>query len=310
MRFWRALGDAIARMPAVKYILDYHQHIGVHLWVPDFFLPLAKRMFPKNSRIVIRSYMAEPEKYKQDQFSRIFSTHKHTNLAYHMTDHAFNILCNKQIADNNLKNCLTLDLSDVKTDHFSLPDKYVVIPPNYTSPVRKLKGNIFNQIKDYVTSKGYAVVVLGNEQMVASKNDVVVASAEVECDYTNTIDLRNKTTLLEAAQIMKGAKFVVGLDNGLLHLAASTGNVPLVYGFTSVLPETRLPYRNGILGDNCYVVALTEKELACIGCQSNMVFTFAKGEKRNDFRECFYSDALCLDMLGFEKYKEQIDKLI
>ena len=76
------------------------------------------------------------------------------------------------------------------------------------------------------------------------------------------IDLRGRLTLHQVAGLIAGARCFLGSDSGLLHVAACTAT-PIVGVFTCARPERRLPYRNGILGGDCFPVV---PALACVGC--------------------------------------------
>jgi ADP-heptose:LPS heptosyltransferase len=115
--------------------------------------------------------------------------------------------------------------------------------------------------------------------------------------------IREKTTLIEAGNIIAGAQVICGLDNGLLHLAGCT-DTPIVAAYTTVRPEHRLPYRHGSLGSGCYVVE-PDEDLACRFCQSNMDFEFT-----HDFRDCFYKDFKCTKQITADKFIRKLDELL
>lgn len=299
------MGDQLARLPAIKYTHENHPHLFQHVWLPSYFLPLAERMLPKSPRIILRDYTQIQKKYNKNFQARAFSVHKYTNLASHMTDHAFAVLCYTQVDDKH-KNYLNLPVDDIDISRFNLPEKYVVIPPCFTSKTRILLGKYINEIVDYLKTKGYTTVFLGNKATSTGGPHTIVANYDPELKIENGIDLIGATSLLETAKIIKGAKCIVGLDNGLLHLAASVDqDLPIVYGFTTVKPEHRLPYRRDVKGHACYVVTLDSKCLSCIGCQSNMTFTY-----NHSFTSCFYSDYDCLIKLNSSYYINQLEKIL
>ena len=80
-----------------------------------------------------------------------------------------------------------------------------------------------------------------------------------------------------------------------------------IWGFTTVLPEHRLPYKDGVQGKDCLVVIPNEKELACIGCQSKMNFA----PTTHNFTECFYgeNDYKCIDLMSSDKWIDQLQKM-
>jgi len=221
-----------------------------------------------------------------------------------MTEHAFNVICNTGAKPVDM-NYLTVKTNGISVKRFNLPEKYVVMTTAYTAKVRQFLPKHINSVSQYIKSKGYEVVFLGKkETKTGACLDTINGEFDADIDFNIGIDLNDKTTLLESLLIIKGAKTIVGLDNGLLHLAGTT-DIPIVGGFTTVNPEHRMPYRDGIMGKNYYPVVLDNTELACSHCQSNFNFTF-----RFDFRKCYHDDFKCLEMLNADKYIAELDKIL
>ena len=277
----------------------------MHIWVPTYFYPIAERMLPKDKqRIILRDYTLLKKKFNAALQARAFSVHKYTNLAAHMTEHAFEVINYTQVEDK-FKNYLTFNVDDVDVSKFNLPKKYVVIPPNFTSKTRVFLGQHINKIVDHCKSLGYEVVFLGNSKTETGVKSVILSDIDPETDLSKGINLINQTTILEVAKILKESSLVIGLDNGLLHLAACFDTTKIIYGFTSVLPEHRLPYRKNIKGWNVWPVVVNSKELECIGCQSNCTYTYS-----HTFTKCYYDDYKCLFMLSADKYIEKINEAL
>lgn len=303
--FSSGIGDQIASLPTIPFILNNHHQVYITLWIPTFFKTLARKSLPKSDRLIIRDY-SEKEHIKKGIPVKKFEGIPYTNLARHMTIHAFDILCNTQPEDVNYYNYLPIDTKGIYVNRFNLPERYVVIPTGYTAPVREFRPEIVNNIIDYVISKGYTPIFLGKE---VTKEDsgaelFIKGTFNEKIQFDKGINLINKTDMLEMVKIIKGARCIVGLDNGLLHIAATT-EIPIVGGFSSVNPSHRLPYRHGIMGWNYYPISLTNEELKCSQCQSNMVFTF-----NHDFRYCFYKDYKCLELLTSDKYIVELEKIL
>jgi len=70
--------------------------------------------------------------------------------------------------------------------------------------------------------------------------------------------------ILAQARLIASCACFIGSDSSLLHVAAATPT-PIVGVFTSVHPEMRMPYRNGILGYMCKAV---QPDMPCVGCLS------------------------------------------
>jgi ADP-heptose:LPS heptosyltransferase len=299
------IGDCIAALPTILFVLNNHPQVYITLWVPTFFKTIARKSLPQSERLMVRDY-SEKEHIKEGVPVKKFSGIPYTNLSRHMTIHAFDILVNTQPEDHNDYNYLPIDTKGVYLKRFNLPEKYIIICTGYTAKVREFKPEVVNPIIDYVIEKGYTPVFLGKE---VTKED---SGAElfIKGNFNDTIsfhkgiNLINQTDMLEMVKIIKGAKCIVGLDNGLLHIAATT-EIPIVAGFSSVKSYHRSPFRRGIAGWNFYPVELYTSELICTHCQSNMVYTY-----KQDFRECFYGDYKCLSMLTADRYIRKMEKII
>lgn len=73
----------------------------------------------------------------------------------------------------------------------------------------------------------------------------------------------HSTDILMQARLIAGCAAFVGSDSGIMHIAGAT-DVPLVGVFTCARPETRLPWRHGVLGWGCTAIL---PDLDCVGCQ-------------------------------------------
>jgi ADP-heptose:LPS heptosyltransferase len=298
------IGDFIAQLPTIKYILDNFSENYYHIWVHDYAKQLTEHFFGKYDNVFIKGMSESKKKYKNELAARSPYAHLISNLSAHMTEHAFLTLVGRTVDDNNLKNYLILDPIDVS--HFNLPEKYVVVTTGFTSQSREWRGQSVNETVDYIISKGYTPVFLGKSYTQAYFNTGITGN--FKADYTKGINLIDKTNLFEAASIMNDAACTVGLDNGLLHLCCLNPEAKVVYGFSTVLPEHRLPYRHGVKGYKCYVVDVSEDELECTGCQSKMNFA----PTDHSFTGCFYKQEQfkCLDLLTSNKWIEQLEKIL
>lgn len=300
------LGDNICAMPVVKYLIDTTPNMRGHFWFPDYFYDVAKNMLPN----------ADINKFSDSEllYNNKFSGRKayyvaFNNLASHMVDHAFFVLANKQVEITE-KNYLPLNLNEIDISKYSLPEKYVVLTVGYTAKVREMKSSIVNKLVSYIKERGYSVLFLGSRTAnVGASAEPVLGKFSENIEYSRGKDLIGLTTLLEAGKIIAGAKCLIGLDNGLMHLAGCT-ETPIVGGFTTVEPKLRFPYRHNELAWKCYPVVPTEK-LKCRFCQSNWKFVFD-----HDFRECFYkkkkldNEIQCTKLLTADLYIEQLEKLL
>lgn len=293
------LGDAIARLPAIKYINDKHPHITPIFWVHDYLEEFIKHVF-QGSRVIVKPFkdIKDILPYK----ARCFSIHKYSNLGSHLTDHAFHVIVNKDV-DLIDKNYLKPNFDSINIDEFNLPTNYVVMSTGFTAPVREFLPNYINLVNEYILEKGYNLVFLGQKVTKTGVTHDIKGKFNEEIDYDLGINLIDRTDLLQASKIIQNATAIVGLDNGLLHLAGCT-DTAIVGGFTSVEPKYRMPYRHNVLGWNYYPV-VPKESLTCRFCQSNMTFTYD-----NDFKLCYYKDYECVKQLDANAYIKELEKIL
>lgn len=167
------------------------------------------------------------------------------------------------------------------------PGNYAVISAGAASPKnRVLLPKAFNGIKEHIIKRGLIPVLLGKTQITENRK----VSFHNEYDFTGCENLIDKTSLLEAAKIIDGAKFIVGLDNGLLHLAGCT-KAPIIFGYNIAAPWHRRPRRR--VNYPILEIFPDKKALSCVFCQSQMRFMF-----NHDFEDCVYKDFKCLEILN------------
>lgn len=185
-------------------------------------------------------------------------------------------------------------------DYQIYPKKYVVFTTGAVSPARTVPGHYWNPLISYVKAKGLEPVFLGTSKMV----EINVKFPD-GCNYQDGFDLRNKTTVMEAAWIMNNSAAVVGLDNGLIQLASFT-EAPIVCAYNMVHPSQRVPKRT--VG-KWKTIFLSRDELACTGCQTFMKLIAPP----HDFKRCLYGDLRCIHLL-FEndalKFRSALDEVL
>ena len=182
---------------------------------------------------------------------------------------------------------------------------FAIFTPGSTSEVREMPVKAFNTLVEYTIAKGITPVFLGKKEL--SEN---YEAKFLSYDLTKGVDLRERTDLIEATQIMRKARFIIGIDNGLLHMAGTT-DCPTIFGHNvASLHHRQLRRKKGFTID----MVVKEEELACIGCQSKMRFI-----TKHDFRQCFFKtrepqkDRLCLAYLfknDCKDWKAAIDKVL
>lgn len=302
------IGDNICRLSAIKYLNTFHPNLYIKLYVPDYFLEFTKHFFNNKDNLVITPF-SQKFRYNNSLAAIKTSNDQHTSMSTHLIDHAFNIIVDKQV-DIEHKNYLQLDLDKINIDKFKLPERYVIITTGFTAEVREMIPESINGVAQYVISKGYTPVFLGSKKAFnGNKGHDIVGNFKSSIDYNVGLDLRDSTTLLQAGKIIAGAKVIVGLDNGLLHLAACS-QIPIVMGMTSVLYKHRAPIRNNEYGWNCYPV-VPDSSVKCYGCQSNWAYMY-----KLDFRNCYYkeqkldTEIQCIKNLTSDKYIKELEKIL
>lgn len=289
------LGDHIAALPVIKFAA---KTADLTVYVPDYLVEFSRKVL---KGIRIHSFKEYAKRNKS--YHTVETLWKeHTSLRTHLTDYAATMILDKQL-DPEEKNYLEFPVDDINLKKFKLPKDYVVLTPGFTSSTRELLPKIVNEISDHIISKNLAVVFLGSEQALDEKEQKYRGNFNNQVDYSKGVNLINKTSINEACAIMGKAKIVVGLDNGLLHLAACT-DVPIVGGFTTVEPKYRLPYRLNGLGWNYYVV-IPPESLDCRFCQSKWTFVF-----EHNFTNCYYEDLKCVKQATSKDYIDQLEKIL
>jgi hypothetical protein len=292
-----ALGDLICFFPIFKILIERGQVNNIYTNLN--WLDFLKKVFP-NQRFILRN---ENEMLKQRKSEYILcktflQTPNSINIP--LIDWASLTLANC-ILKPEQKNYLNLDYIKTDVSKFKLPNNYIILTCGYTSELKKLNPIVFKEIKNYLISLGFSIVVLGKEGNIVDGSRVLKVDILKEYDLSNTINLVNKTSILESLRIISKAEFILGVDNGLLHLAGCT-NTPIIAAYTHKDPYYLMPYRNNQLGYNVYTI--TPSEDVCRFCMTNYIL------QNHDYKYCDKGTFECCKSLTFEKFKEQIDKVI
>ncbi len=296
------LGDCIARTPAITWLARNNPQITFHHWVPDYYLELAEHFATPYPNLRVRSISEFATTGNPDLGAVQSKTDdRHTSLRSHMTDHAFHTYANTDQVLPRDKDYPRLRPNELPPSGLVKP--YVVITTGVTAAVRGWPAQAINEVAQFIQGGGRDVVWLGKTSNDMGQGTRIKAKFNKEVDYEIGLDFRNRTGLLQTARILAEAVAVVGVDNGLLHLAGCS-DVPIVAGFTTVDPLTRLPYRDGKLGYNCYTVA-PDPELGCRYCQTRMQFVYDF-----DFRGCFYKDTKCVGQMTGQKFIRELKTVL
>lgn len=304
------LGDSICRLVPVRYALKLFKNVTIFLWVPDFMFEIANVLMKKEiqtKQLVINKASNIP---MAPESIRSLKTKEfpHTQYTYMKSDiikHGARMLVDRDIPDDECDYPVFDIKSPYKFDQ-NIGD-YIVLTPCFTAPSREMPASAHFDVCYWAQQRGLKVVILGSAQTQVKDGLFIRSHFNPVIDKPDfpgeRINLLGKTALIEAAQIMKHAKAVVGLDNGLLHLAACT-DVPIVAAFSTVDPETRTPQRHGKRGWRFYPVG-PDEDLECRYCQTNMGLHFG-----HDFRWCYYGDYKCLGQISRERLVKALDEAV
>jgi hypothetical protein len=303
------MGDYIAYMPAMVWLAQNCPWIYGRIFVAEFFNEFAKNIMDQTGN---KNWLVYPmERFKELGGDALltrgpgFSTNDQKTYQLvngtggHLVALGFMYFCNLFPVPTNADFYPLINFEGWQERHNLYYKKYVVFTPGAVSAARTVPGHYWNPIVEFVKSKGLTPVFLGTRKMV----ELTVKFPD-GLNYGEGIDLRDQTTMMEAAWIMKNSACVVGLDNGLIHLAAST-DAPIVAGYNMVHPRDRRPRRRVGVWREVY---LSRDELSCIGCQSEMKSMFP-----HNFQRCLYDDLKCIDLLfanNAERWTWAIGKIL
>lgn len=308
------LGDFLCYVPALQWIAEECPHVYGTLLVHAFILELAHFFFDQYPHWKVDEIDAGWKKLPADVGvigPAPGMVERFNPMSSHMIEVGWIYYVNTTIIPTGWN--YYPDLTELGPCYsIKLPEKYVVFTTGGTTPTRQVPGSYWNPIIEHVIAQGFTPVFLGKSYL----HKDVTTTFGADTRYDLGVDLRDRTGLLEAAAIMKYAHATIGLDNGLLHLAACTGAV-VIFGYNIAAPETRRPRMKA---GRLIEVLLDREELGCIGCQSNMKLSVP-----HDFRFCMYTipDAeaartaglppprspKCIEMLFADSSKLWIDAL-
>lgn len=294
------LGDYIHWTTALDWCFSQHPHLRSSVYVPEFFIELARhwlRKYEESGQITIQT-REEFKKLPKEKQRGIFPTGTQliTAVGCHLLDLGFQYFANMDTVPSGWRILPEIRGDEVDISRFNLPKNYAVVTTEATAVTRMLPAQATNEITAHIKSKGILPVFLGKEKLTED----YTSKCSDGIDTEGVLDLREKTTIMEAACILANSRFVLGIDNGLIHLAACS-EVPIIMGFTNVDPKHRIPPRRNSAKN---ILLVPPKELACRFCQSRMRFLI--GHK---FNECLYQDTTCIKLLPGKLFIKAIEEL-
>lgn len=298
------VGDQIAALTPIAYTIKHYPWVTPLCWVPDYLVDFAKNVLPEGT--YIKGLSSLRYSYNPNKPTKTTKWDGHTSsMKVHVMDYAFLRLLDEN-PDIQHKNYLKVDFSQVPPKDLNLPDKYAVFTTGFTAEVREWLPTEVNKTARWCVDNGITPVFLGQTQTATGTKHQIKGTFKEEIDFSLGISLIDKTTLLEAAAIMQHSKAVLGVDNGLLHLAGCT-DAEIIAGYTTVNPNIRAPIRHNTLTYN-FTAITPPATLDCRFCQQTTNFLYG-----HDYRFCYQKQAdkklKCLNAMAAENFIEILEQL-
>lgn len=308
------LGDYINWIPSFEWLAEENPHVIAKIYLQEPFRSVAKYLLKKYEP---RMSVHAPEELKDlvkeghgicngNEYSLYINA-----TGAHLMDLGFMLHCTASEAFEGYNRLPKIDYKDdyalelLGATEENDPPPYAVFTPGATVEARAMPAKALNELVQYTKDKGITPVFLGKKDFAEGKRtENYYAKFKDDYDFSLGLDLREKTTLLQATQIMGGARFVLGVDNGLLHFAGCT-EVPIIFGHTVATVKQRDIRRPKGTTIN---IAIDKKDLPCIGCQANMRYIIG-----HNFSKCVYDDYKCLELLfanNSATWKKAIDLVL
>lgn len=305
------MGDLIARIPAIKH-LETYPHIAATVYWQDYFIDLARYLLPESKRL--KHKVISESTWEMPKPVIEFDQERLTSLQLHLTDQAFLMIFDQlpptpesrfypqaPLVTKSL-GVVDMTIDEWLIDCSSERKPYIVFTVGYTSNTRKWPSAFINGLAKSVRAQGLTPVLLGTTKKlnVGLEGDYIKAGVDEEIDRSLFVDLVDRTSLIECLGIIQRSKAVIGVDNGLLHLAACT-NVPIVAGYTTLNPKHRVPVRPE---------GQTEVVCSDVPCINSKPHCQSEGFAINqDWRECIFGDYACTLTMSASRFESALKRL-
>ncbi len=151
----------------------------------------------------------------------------------------------------------------------SYPAKIAIVAPYSSKDVKSWPPEYFIDVITYLKNKGYVVLVAG------TKGEATDAEKLLKNFDGSVYSFAGKTTVREMAALIAVSNIIVGIDTGVLHLAACF-NIPIVAIFGPTRAIEFSPY-----SPNCTVVDLHS-------CRCNQFMHLKCDYPQQGYAECLY----------------------
>lgn len=309
-----ALGDTVAALPVLTRL--YKENAIEKIIIHPRFIDLFKLYFPQELIFDSTDSRTEIDDNGKEVIALNFEAKQKIPVLCLNYEKLFHITALNNSLVDIASICLTGGSLRLKDKNYPLVDKknlpkykipskkYIVLAYGYTCEIRKMQDIAYTKLKNYILARGYDVVLIGNSNHEITYSDGTPSKPKYNgIDTKGCINLIDKTSLTEALSIIYYSKGIIGLDNGLIHLAGLT-NVPIIAGYTTVDPEFRMPYRHNKLGWKVYAV---EPDSKCRYCQNMYMILFGYSFVICNNKE---KPLECTKSLNTDKWLSQLKKII
>ncbi len=297
-----AMGDVIAGVPAVKYMVEnfYTE--------PDSYFVVAKEQFRDLFPFVPDHNFRDFDKKenlwnlprgvllgvlnKKNEPGITRNTPKHIHLGEYAA-----FVMSDRFLPRSVLNYVPLNPVDISKFNVDF-SKAVILVTSYRDVTRMWQPEYILEVAKWVKEKGLIPVFIGKTGMDTSAKESVQPKTALPEDISeHGVDLRNQTSISELASIFSHSKAVCGLDSGPIHLAGTT-SIPIVCGYTSVSAENRMPIRKE--GKTIPIVP----NIHCINCESRWRSNLW------NFENCYLNTLECVKKMTPDKFINALSTII
>ena len=315
-----AIGDTVATLPILKDLINNYHKDGDYgiIALPQFrdlfffidndhFYDINQQLEFKKEYSIKKLNIAEPDKTayvvlpNQQPIPIKLGGQYLEPLRIHLSQYA-GLQFSKKIYDISECSYLTYPINKQRNeeilDKFKIDfSKCVLINLTYRGATRIIPEETLIAFCNYIKEKGFYPLFVGKTETPDYVNDAPYKNTKF--DTSIGLDLRDKTTLEEMIYVIHNSHSIIGVDNGLIHLASMT-NTPIIASYTSCSPETRCPVRFGKLGGGIEII---EADAECRYCSDKWLID------GHDFNNCYYATNACCNSLNLEKFVKAFNKL-
>ncbi len=163
---------------------------------------------------------------------------------------------------------LYINYNNINIEKFNLKKPYIVIAPETNWDIKEIKEHLIIELIAYYKERNISAVIIGQRKKNISEIN----------------DLRGKTTLLEAAKIIKNSEYVISADSAFMHISSALGK-PVFSIFGPTDPERLAPFgksiifRKNIYCSPCYKEIYIPK---CLNLEYNLCMKWSLNDLKKE----------------------------